>query len=158
MPEIEQTLFSYVIDHPGDPIINKRGIFFGVQNCKQPMRPSVSCGDWVIATLGKNFDAAFSKKKGRNYSKYLVYAMRVKKKGVTNILWSNEYRWFAEKPVKLPKQFWGFIKKGRAFKCIKKPEKVADFEKWVQKVHKQIKPTKRALVKKNKRCLKKKCF
>ena len=83
-------LFTYVIDHHGDPAFIDGNLELGVQNCKKRMRPVVIKGDWVIATLGGRYPwgsrldkshrplkESLSDTEKPEYYKYLVYAMEV---------------------------------------------------------------------------------
>lgn len=125
---------SYAIDHAGDPAFRDKKLVLGVKNCKETMRPKINEGDWVIATLGKNFEINanfyFFKKALKNYNKYLVYAMKVCKKD-RNLVYSKYY-FFPKQPVLLPKKFWGLVKQGSGHKHCDDARIISEFENWVR--------------------------
>jgi hypothetical protein len=140
-----QYLFSYVIDHNGDPQYKKGILSLGKDTCKPRIRKKASIGDWVIATLGHNF----LKEKGNftvkcvqqhqnNYQQYLVYAMQVTSKE-KNILYSNNFYVFNHL-LKMPKKFHELIKKGQNHKTFPhKKNEATDIElmnsfiRWLEK-------------------------
>jgi len=88
------------------------------------MRPQVRKGDWVIATLGKCYPNVvgddgrkehFSNNLDSDYTRHLVYAMKVTEIKGNNLLVSNDFYGFSEKPIKIKKDFSALIKKGRAY-------------------------------------------
>ena len=139
-------LFCYVIDHHGDPKLEKDELILGWRKCAKLIRPYANTGDWIVATLGRNFgkkqqlweysDIA----KYRDYWKYIVYAMKVtaiKEDSEKRILISTNFGYFCP-PIYIPQEFQKFIKRGqgktkfpRANNKIEDDELINSFEKWI---------------------------
>ena len=137
-------LFSYVIDHNDDPKLQNNQLILGRCLCKPVIRKVAKVGDWVMATLGKEFP------KGNlilvnesDYKNHLVYLMEITKikKGVNvktkkeeNLLCSTNYFVF-NPPVKIPLKFNNLIKSCQGHL---KPELNKAFVKWVERKKQSI--------------------
>lgn len=146
-------LFTYVIDHSGDPSFVDGNLVLGVQNCKKKMRPSVRIGDWIIATLGGRYPwgsrmdrthrplkANLPDAERADYYKYLVYAMEVTdKQKPGDFLMSNKTYDFSGDLKKMPDDFCkktdnrlSFAMKNENHQTIKDEEEIKHFLDWLK--------------------------
>ena len=159
-------LNSYMIDHSGDPSIERGILKLGKQDCMLTIREHVPIGEWVIGTLGRGY----KRKEFPNLSKnknYLVYAMRVtskqnnkvKRKARSKILsCSDEYFCFLDIPIELPRKFNKLVHSNRGYKKFPgkgvNPELVNSFLKWLKK-HKTQRTSQNNLCKYSSPCVSK---
>ncbi|MDD5162729.1 MAG: hypothetical protein PHD95_00810 [Candidatus ainarchaeum sp.] len=133
-------LFSYVIDHDGDPDFVGKKLVLGTQNCKAYMRPLVHKNDWIIATLGKKFPTGKTNsdftRANKDYWQYLICAMQATENPKRGKIYSNNFYVFFAKPVKLKSEksnFLALIKRGRRHKKIPlETKKVQKFLSWIK--------------------------
>jgi hypothetical protein len=144
MPE----LYSYVIHHKGQPCVVDNKLV--LSKCKPTLNSKKMVGirysakeyDWVIATLGKNYDKKyferrFFSKYGDNARFFLVYAMKVtdepdKEKTREKPLKSI---WFfmPKEPIILPKRYRKIVSLGRHHRHIIDDKLVRSLEAWIGK-------------------------
>lgn len=116
--EYPTDLFSYVITHDGDPILRKGKLVFGVENCLKSKRNYIKENYLVMGTLGKKPSRDFMEIVQGDYTKYLVYAMKVNKvktNGNRELI-SNNFFLFFNEPIRIKSKFHIFIKEQRSFK------------------------------------------
>jgi len=159
-------LYSYIIDHTGQPCITNRKLV--LSECKPSLdsknlkkkrwigiRYGAKKGDWVIATLGKNYDVEcfggelFSNH-GKNPRFFLVYAMKVtiepdSKNTIRKPLKSSHF-FIPKRPMPIPESYHEMASRGRQYRHLKYTDdaKLIDaFESWIEgKMHKYPKSTK----------------
>lgn len=153
MPE----LYSYIIDHKGQPCIADSNLV--LDKCKprpntkkmRGIRYGAKKDDWVIATLGKNYDkkyhdGSFFSKHGENARFFLVYAMKITKKPSdiktkTKAL-TSDYFFIPSEPVCLPEKFHKMVSLCRQHKHLTSKtdgEMIRSFDKWIEEQRNAIK-------------------
>lgn len=97
---VEPRLYSYILRIDDGAAPNPYGRFCTLTICKPKIRKNAKPRDWVIGTGSKNTRQADGSKK--NFSKHLVYAMKVSK-----IKTLEEYEKYCRAKLKIKIPIWG---------------------------------------------------